>query len=466
MRRMPIAFFVIAVFSGISACGEDYVEVSFHINLPVPAEIDAFCLGVSAAERLQFSQHYPLSADLSAQAQTLTIATGSHRAFDILLRGEKSGISNTWLRRTLDLSTRTSDLGIEKCGVRGLGQFGQLAQLTSSAGSVVAGLPAPFAPGLAVVADTADSRGFAYSASQLQIAQRRDLFPLLAIGTLTKIVAADLSSPRDCNDDLVLLGTTGMALWHNSGEGRFSALPIPLTGSFADGLAVDVDGDADVDLILVAADGLHLLVNDGDGAMRDATALLPSEASLSSPSSVAPIHLAPDDGRVDLIVGRATPGASPLVLQNTGTGSFVVATMQPGVPGSGSRKVATGDINGDGLTDLLVTSNVGLDVYMQGSAGTLTAQSGVLPPGFTLSSPSDLVLKDIDGDCDVDLTVVDALGVHVLLNAGGGAWNTAQTLPLSAGASNVSYVNLDADDVLDMLIGGRNDGAWWASQTR
>ncbi|GEM_PF-1628483 len=174
-------------------------------------------------------------------------------------------------------------------------------------------------------------------------------------------------------------------------------------------------------------------------------------------------------GEVDLTV--TPPGGKPIRVQRAfgyevpPKGAFLDAT--PLVLGSEPRStasVAAGDVDGDGLPDLVFAdTNRGARLRLSKKGGLM--RKGTLPK--MSASANEVELADLNGDGRLDLIVVDAGGKPWILEGGGnGSFKTPlrPALP-SKGAEEVAVGDLDGDGDLDLVfaVGGpevvlRNDG--------
>jgi len=205
--------------------------------------------------------------------------------------------------------------------------------------------------------------------------------------------------------------TAGTAhLYRNDGSGRFTdatdQFPSPPDGlgtAPVDVDVLDVDNDADLDLILNNRDGRNLLwINDGTGGFTDVTeAQLPEKPSAMS-YDVEPCDV-DADGDLDLWIDNARLARAEQLLINDGAGRFRDESDQriAGNPAGDDNEINCADVDGDGDFDAVIAALEGNDrVLINDGRGYFSAQLDAFP---MLGDPSlSIELGDLSGDAVLD----------------------------------------------------------------
>ncbi|MCA8943340.1 MAG: VCBS repeat-containing protein [Planctomycetes bacterium] len=290
----------------------------------------------------------------------------------------------------------------------------------------------------------------------------------------TWVAVGDVDGDGDPDLCLGRAGTQDM-LFLNDGTAHFTAgvrTRFPSVRSRCDRVAVgDVNGDGVPD-VLAADSGfgggqsLHVLVNDGDARFSDQTvARVPV---MTDP--VLAFELVDLLGDGVLHAFAVGPIGPVRYLRNDGLGRFTDRSWAiPGTAGP-ATSIASGDVNGDGLVDLLIGSALvagqtpvlgGQNALYQAVTGTSFADV----TGFALPAVSDLTLAvelaDVDGDSDLDALIAND-GLNALWrNDGRGVFTdaTAGNLPpFSARTAAIALADFDGDGDLDLFTANRYRG--------
>ncbi len=463
---------IAAMLSILAACDDTAVQLVFHSRLRIPEELDAMCLQVAAAKDVVFARRYPMSSSDAGRAHSITVAAGeqSSTQFEFMLRGELRGQQVAWHRQTVifGAGAQTRDVYVDHCGgAKGTGNFVAGGRLTSGAGSAVAAMPVAYSAGQIVVSWPSTTKRFARLDGTVH--QIPGTLPVVS-GTVRRALTVDLDG--DCDLDLVLLHSKGPAVWLNDGNGALQTSPsaLPVSGDFVDGEAADLDGDGLADLMLVSSGKVALLLSDTlkPGTFRDASKQLPA-TGLDQATAVAIGHL-DGNAHLDVIVARGgSQAATNTILYNdtAGLARFSRAGTQLTLKERTSA-VAAADLTGDGLAELIIgDAAASTTIYSPNLQKKLTKVFTV--PNSSAGGVLDILAADLDNDCDVDLVLARQAGVRVLLNKGkdkqgrptfsepklGGA-----ALP----ATNLAAADITGDGLLDLALGGDKIGANWLQQ--
>jgi hypothetical protein len=115
--------------------------------------------------------------------------------------------------------------------------------------------------------------------------------------------------------------------------------------------------------------------------------------------------------------------------------------------------LAVGDVNGDGLDDLLVCQPPGLPnrLFVQNLDGTATDRAASAGVDF-LDQTSAALFCDLDNDGDQDLVLGTAVGILLMQNDGQGRFSLNQTLSTDYDVQSISAADYDQDGRLDLFV--------------
>jgi hypothetical protein len=287
---------------------------------------------------------------------------------------------------------------------------------------------------------------------------------------------------------------------------------LPLESGLTDHVVADLDGDGFEDLAGVgefARIGLVTAWRDASGAFESPQ--LFSEAIADRSFTIGDFNV---DGMPDLAYQdfESTSGAIAL---GDGLGGFLVGAAHTALKDLPAR---TGDVDGDGIPDVVMVSNAGLqrklyvslglgtalgdlapaltqtlnwnvagvelgDVDGDGLLDAVVAQSGfvVAQGGFVFHvfigngdgtfvpsqaaivvplSPAQYRLGDLDGDGDMDIAGARGDELFVVLGTGDGTFGAPQTIVVPNGADDLELVDLDGDAVPEIVLKSASIGGF------
>ncbi|MBL8728394.1 MAG: VCBS repeat-containing protein [Planctomycetes bacterium] len=215
----------------------------------------------------------------------------------------------------------------------------------------------------------------------------------------------------DGDTDLVSSRTMSLQI----APGVFAAAPLSQTSSEVS--AVDIDGDQDVDIVMLA-EQVVVLVQSGPGVFQPT--LLPSGTG-AHPIDVVAADL-DGDGDLDLATANIDSNDVSVFLQDE-PGAFVFGGRV--VAGEGPGRLAAADLDGDGDVDLVCANGYdgNYTILYQTQPAVFVPSPG---PQFAGSYAGDVEPADVDGDGDVDLACM-------VVNPASGLWSLFVVLQTSPG---------------------------------
>ena len=249
--------------------------------------------------------------------------------------------------------------------------------------------------------------------------------------SLLGVVAADDPNPGD-NEDLA-----GLAVVAAFSEGPTQIVDAPV-GAVRTG---DLDGDGAVDIVATGAETV-VFFNNGSRAVTTPGSSLGADSG----GTVLALLEWNGDGFPDIAVGGLN-GRSVEIYVNDGGGSFTSAAVLQGDGGGNVSDLVEADVDGDGLSELVVTGSGGTSLLRRGAEESIDVTT------LAAGAGRDLAVADFDQDGDQDFVVVLAADrrVEFLFNAGDGSIAGSNSLELGS-VANVDAGDLNGDGAADLLL--------------
>jgi hypothetical protein len=252
--------------------------------------------------------------------------------------------------------------------------------------------------------------------------------------------------------------TSGFAFANTSG---------PATSSFNQAIVVgDFNNDGNLDYVVASLNSsatATIMLGNGNGTFTAATEggqpYSPSVGSYPEGAVVADFN---GDGNLDIAFANSASNGVTILLGN-GDGTFTPAAS-PAVGYAAS--IAVGDFNGDGIPDLAVSNNASgyaVTILLGKGDGTFNIGASVPVPQWSIN-PQGIVARDFNGDGKTDLAVTSANNnspssyvVTILLGNGDGTFTQVQTYNTGNGDQSMVGGDFNGDGVPDLAIANYYD---------
>jgi hypothetical protein len=263
-----------------------------------------------------------------------------------------------------------------------------------------------------------------------------------------------------------------ISAWLGDGAGGLDPGPAFAASTVVTLALADLDGDGRADLVTLDEPGI---AESGPVRVRLATGggAFGPPATVAANGTALAVADMDGDGALDVVAGTFVSFTALEVFLGTGAGTFPASASFSAPMVNVASELAVGDLDGDGLPDVVLTSYRGSDrvgsfaAALRGTGGGALG-STVPIPALEGTGPRRPILSDLDSDGRADLLAwPDALSWLVLLRSGPGPvdWNVgpfpasvAPALEPVFGSYAAATADVDRDGRPDLVAGSSNAG--------
>ncbi|NLN26079.1 MAG: T9SS type A sorting domain-containing protein [Bacteroidetes bacterium] len=273
------------------------------------------------------------------------------------------------------------------------------------------------------------------------------------------MITADIDG--DGFQDIVASGDRGLSWYRNDGTGKFYGNR-NLIHDFSmrvTMVAADFDNDGYTDIVVgsVSSNGTLAWFKNIDGQGNFGPMQL-----ISNVNTYYPVLVAMDvdgDGDMDLIASSRSTGELVWYENLTGTGTFSQRKIIDA--GVSAMKILLEDLDNDGRDDLIISNLSGVRWYKNVGGQTPFVFQEVI---YSIYSIVDIAVSDLNGDGHKDIVILGSYLYWVQNNGNATSWTTHYIESDLDSVTRMIMADVDNDGKEDLLIKNINEIRWYKQE--
>jgi hypothetical protein len=437
MARRATALLLLSVLA-VAGCNETAVLLTIHEEIPVPGGFDELALQVVSQARQQRKDRWGLGEPESGAPRTLSLVAGDQTkdGVELLVTARRHSLPVSFQRRTLTFSPHgvtTEHLYVPACQSKAPNALPAgtselvLAGTLCPQGPVVV-VPSFIAPMSLIAPSILSPNAARFGWATIDGTKGMGVPPMPdqglprdrdRLGQIRRAIAVDLDWDGDL--DIVLLAELDTRIWLHNDDDTFSDAGnvLQVGGGFTAAATPDLNADHLPDLVLVGDNKTTtILVNSVSAPGKSFFDRSDSLTGLTSPEKGA-VGVAGgmlDGVTVGFVLARkALPDVK--VISDNGGASFAAKELGTTKGAAHSTVVLVSDLNGDGIDDIIMGMSGGPSVvyvndWHPSKAGNFSNTNSV-NIGTASDDVRDMLDLDLKNNCGRSILLGTAQGLHV-----------------------------------------------------